>query len=467
MTAKKRLEAREASLLVLSRIADEGAFVNLALAQVLPRVPDRRDRSLAAEITYGVTAHRSTLDWMISKVTGRQVDRLDRPLPDILRIGFYQLYYLDRVPPAAAVHSTVELVKKSRKKALVPFVNGVLRGALRNSPSLQEFLRKNKEAATSDAAFLALAYAHPEWMVQRWLGRFGPVQTEALLAANNRQAPVTLRTNTLKTSRGELLEALAQAGLTAEASRITPEGVILAPGGQLADLELYRQGWCQIQGESAMLVSRILAPRQGERVLDGCSAPGGKTTHLAQLMQNKGEIIALDIYPHRLELVLANCRRLGVVNVRPLCLDVREVASASLGTFDRILLDVPCSGCGVIRRKPDLKWRRQEQELGTLAAVQRDMLKAVSNVLRPGGILVYSTCTNEPEETGEVIASFLEGNPAFRAEDIRSFLPEVWRETAGPAGAHLYPHVHCMDGFFICRLKKRMTAFPDCQSSLT
>jgi 16S rRNA (cytosine967-C5)-methyltransferase len=454
VTAKKRLEAREASLLALSRIADEGAYVNLALAQVLPEVADRRDRSLAAEITYGVTAHRSTLDWMISKVTGRQVDKLDRPLPDILRIGLYQLYYLDRVPPAAAVHSTVELVKKSRKRALAPFVNGVLRGALRNSPSLQEFLRKNKEAVTSETASLALAYAHPEWLVQRWLGRFGPVQTEGLLAANNRQAPVTLRTNTLKVSRKDLLEELAKSGLTAEASRITQEGVTVAQGGRLTGLDIYRHGWFQIQGESAMLVSRIMDPRPDERVLDGCSAPGGKTTHLAQLMENKGEITALDIYPHRLELVLANCRRLGVEIIRLQCLDIREIALASSGTFDRILLDVPCSGCGVIRRKPDLKWRRQEQDLTNLAAVQRDMLLAASNVLRPGGVLVYSTCTNEPEETEEVIASFLEGNPAFCAEDIRSFLPEAWRETTGPAGVQLYPHIHCVDGFFICRIRR-------------
>lgn len=449
----KKLEAREASLLALSRITEEGAFINLALAEVLLRVPDRRDRSLAAEITYGVTAHRSTLDRMISRATGREVDRLDKPLPNILRIGFYQLYYLDRVPRAAVVHSTVELVKKSRKRALASFVNGVLRGALRSIPSLQDFLQNNEEA-TSEAACLAIEYAHPEWLVKRWLQRFGSAQATALLAANNKQAPVTLRTNTLKASREELLAELAQVGLTAEASRITPEGVIVAQGGRLTELELYRQGWFQIQGESAILVSRILDPRPEERVLDGCSAPGGKTTHLAQLMQNKGEIVALDIYPHRLELVLANCRRLGVKNVRPQCLDVRKIALASSGVFDRILLDVPCSGCGVIRRKPDLKWRRQEQELSTLATIQRDMVQAAAGVLRPGGVLVYSTCTNEQEETDEVIAAFLAGNPAFVSEDVSSILPEAWRDTTGPAGVHLYPHLHEVDGFFICRLRR-------------
>jgi 16S rRNA (cytosine967-C5)-methyltransferase len=451
---EKGLEAREASLLALSRISEEGAFINLALAEVLPKVPDRRDRSLAAEITYGVTAHRSTLDRIINRVTGRQVDKLDKPLPDVLRIGFYQLYYLDRVPPPAAVHATVELVKKSRKKVLAPFVNGVLRGALRKFPTLQDFLQKNREAAPSEAASLAITYAHPEWLVKRWLERFGAAQTEALLSVNNRPAPLTLRTNTLKVNREQLLQALACAGLTAEAGRITPESVVLTAAGRVADLEPYRQGWCQIQGESAMLVSRILDPLAGERVLDGCSAPGGKTTHLAQLMQNKGEIVALDIYRHRLELVLANCRRLGVEIVRPHCLDVREIPLASSGTFDRILLDVPCSGCGVIRRKPDLKWRRQEQDFAALAAVQSAMVQAAAQTLRPGGVLVYSTCTNEPEETDEVIAAFLAGNPAFIAEDVRSFLPEAWRETTGSAGVHLYPHIHGVDGFFICRLRR-------------
>jgi 16S rRNA (cytosine967-C5)-methyltransferase len=451
---EKGLEAREASLLALSRISEEGAFISLALAEVLPKVPDRRDRSLAAEITYGVTAHRSTLDWMISRVTGRRVDSLDKPLPDILRIGFYQLYYLDRVPPPAAVHSTVELVKKSRKKALAPFVNGVLRGALRKFSSLQDFLQKNREAAPSEAASLALTYAHPEWLVKRWLERFGTAQTEALLSANNRPAPLTLRTNTLKVSREHLLQALASAGLTAEAGRITPESVVLTAGGRVTDLEPYRQGWCQIQGESAMLVSRILAPRPGESVLDGCSAPGGKTTHLAQLMQNKGEIVALDIYPHRLALVEANCRRLGVSTVRTLNRDVRDLSVESAGTFDRILLDVPCSGCGVIRRKPDLKWRRQEHYFAALAAVQSAMLQAAAQTLRPGGILVYSTCTNEPEETDGVVTAFLQGNPAFVSEDVRSFLPDGWREATGSAGVHLFPHIHGVDGFFICRLRR-------------
>ncbi|MBS3948870.1 MAG: 16S rRNA (cytosine(967)-C(5))-methyltransferase RsmB [Dethiobacter sp.] len=443
---KRKLEAREASMLALTRVA-EGAFINLALAEVLPSVPDQRDRRLAAEIAYGVTTYKSTLDWLIEQVAGRSVAKLDKPLPDILRIGFYQLFYLDRVPQAAAVHTTVELVKKSKKRALAPFVNGVLRGALRKKNSLTWPEREQDEVA-----FLSLRYAHPEWLVKRWLKRFGAQVAEALLAANNRPAPVSLRVNTLKITREGLLAALAGEGVAAAESGITSEGVLLQTGGQLTGLDAYRQGWCQIQGESAMLVSRALDPQPGERVLDACSAPGGKTTHLAQLMQNKGEIVALDIYPHRLALVENNCRRLGVAIVRTALRDARESPGTQIGQFDRILLDVPCSGFGVIRRKPDLKWRRQEAELAELATLQRTMLRATATVLRPDGSIIYSTCTNEPEETEDVVASFLAEHPAFRAEDIRPYLPEPWRESAGSAGVHLYPHLHGVDGFFICRL---------------
>jgi 16S rRNA (cytosine967-C5)-methyltransferase len=204
-----------------------------------------------------------------------------------------------------------------------------------------------------------------------------------------------------------------------------------------------------------MLTSRILDPAPGEHVLDGCSAPGGKTTHLAQLMENQGKIVALDIYPHRLALVEANCRRLGIDIVRTECLDAREATGERFGLFDRILLDVPCSGFGVIRRKPDLKWRRKEEDIKELAIVQKAVLNAAAKILKPGGIIVYSTCTNEPEETDEVITSFLSSHSEFGIVPPDSYLPESWYST-GEHGIHLYPHIHKVDGFFIARLQKKL-----------
>ncbi|MBS4022479.1 MAG: 16S rRNA (cytosine(967)-C(5))-methyltransferase RsmB [Dethiobacter sp.] len=445
---KKKLDAREASLLALKRVEEDGAFVNLALTEVLfGKDIDPRDRRLAAEISYGVITYKLTLDWMISHAAGRPVDKIDKPLLNILRIGFYQLFYLDRIPAAAACHSAVELTKKSKKGALAPFVNGVLRGALRKKDSLPWPKREDDEAA-----YLTLVYSHPGWLVKRWLARLGAKETEALLAANNRYAPLTLRTNTLKTTRSELLLLLGEQGLKVRPGELVPESIILEAGGRLDDIVQHRQGYFMVQGESAMLTSRVLEPQPGERVLDCCSAPGGKTAHIAQLMDNQGEIEALDIYPHRLELVEANCRRLGVNIVNSICADARDISCLERGSFDRVLLDAPCSGLGVIRLKPDIRWRRQERDIHELASVQAVMLKEAAQATRPGGVLVYSTCTNEPEETDLVIESFLKGHPRFRADSAKPYLPESVKGAMGRTGVHLYPHLHNADGFFICRL---------------
>lgn len=442
-------DAREASLLALQRV-EEGAFVNLALAEVLSAATmDPRDKGLAAEITYGVTSYRLTLDWMISQVSGRPVEKLDSLILHLLRIGFYQLFYLDRVPAPAAVHATVELVKRGKKRGLAPFVNGVLRGALRKKDTLPWPKREQDEAG-----FLALRYAHPRWLVQRWLARYGFEETEALLAANNRPAPLTVRANTLRTDRDGLLASLAAEGIEAAPIADVPDGVLLKSSGRLTEIAAYQQGLFQVQGESAMLTSRILAPLPGENVLDGCSAPGGKTTHLAQLMDNRGTILALDIYPHRLELVTANCRRLGVDNVRTRCLDAREITPEKIGLFDRVMLDVPCSGFGVIRRKPDLKWRRREEDIAELARTQKGMIDAAVSVLKPGGALLYSTCTNEPEETDDVVSHALQEHKNLSAGDVSAALPPQWRTDIGNFGIHLLPHRHEVDGFFISLLHR-------------
>jgi 16S rRNA (cytosine967-C5)-methyltransferase len=445
---KQKLGAREAGLLTLTRVEEDGAFVNLALAQVLDRHSlEPRDRKLATQLAYGVITYRLALDWLISQAAGRPVGKIDKHIVNILRLGFYQLFYLDRIPAAAACHTTVELVKKGKKKGLAPFVNGVMRGALRKKNQLPWPDRDKDEAV-----FLSLMYSHPLWLVTRWIARLGSTETEALLAANNKPALPSARTNTLKLTREELLVRLAEEGVQAGISELVPEGVLPEANGRLSALEAYRRGYLHVQGESAMLTARILDPQPGDRVLDGCSAPGGKTTHLAQLMDNQGEIIALDIFPHRIKLVEANCRRLGVRNVRTTCLDVREATAAQLGTFYRILLDVPCSGFGVIRNKPDLKWRRKEEDILALAGVQKEILRSSAALLRPGGTMVYSTCTNEPEETDAVITWFLANNPGFSVNNPSLKLPDTRGQ--GPLGVHLYPHIHGVDGFYICSMTR-------------
>jgi 16S rRNA (cytosine967-C5)-methyltransferase len=451
MEHKVKRNAREASLEALLRIEQDQAFSNMALGEVLAESRmDPRDKGLASEITYGVISYRLALDWMISHVARRPAASLDTLILLILRIGFYQLFYLDRIPAPAAVHSTVELAKRGKKKALSPFVNGVMRGALRQKDTLPW-----PDRTEDQAAYLSLRYSHPRWLVERWLLRYGSGETEKLLAANNRPAPVTARTNTLRIGRDALLETLAGEGVSALPSPIVPEGVIFSSGGPVGGLRAFRQGLLQIQGESAMLASLLLSPQPGERVLDGCSAPGGKTTHLAQLMENHGEILALDIHPHRLELVEANCRRLGIGIVQTACLDAGDASPEQLGLFDRVLLDVPCSGFGVIRRKPDIKWRRRESDIAALADVQYRMVKAAASVLKPGGRLLYSTCTNEPEETNHVVSRAVAEIPGLSFCPFPKALPAAWSRDGETHGLHLLPHSHGVDGFFLSLLQRR------------
>jgi len=449
MAVKKKLDARTAALLALTKIEDEGTFTNLALSDVFANYKlDVRDKGLATEITYGVVTYKLTLDWLIAHITGRPAKKLDRPVLVVLRIGFYQLFYLDRIPAAAIVHTTVELVKKTKKRALAPFVNGVMRGALRQKNKLPWPSRQ-----TDLITYLAITYSHPPWMVRRWLERMTEVETEALLKANNAVPELSLRVNTLRTQRAQLLACLAQDALDVRPSQIVPEGILLTKSGQLTLHPAYQKGLFQLQSESAMLVSRILDPVPGSKVLDVCSAPGGKTTHLAALMQNQGEIIALDIFAHRLQLVELNAKRLGVEIIKTKLLDAQLLTPDHFGLFDHILLDVPCSGLGVIRRKPDIKWRRKEEEITDLAQTQKNILAKAAGVLKRGGSLVYSTCTNEPEETTDVIRDFLAKNPQFKLVEISSYLPEKWQKESIDLGFQLYPHLHGVDGFYIAKLQ--------------
>lgn len=441
--------ARRAALAALERVENEGAYVNLAIAEVLAKSRlSPADRRLATEIAYGTVSRRLTLDWLVETAAGRPLSKIDKTVLNILRIGFYQVYFLDRVPPSAACNTSVELAKELRR-GLAPFVNGVLRGALRRFRELPL-----PDGEKDPVGYLSLKHAHPPWLVERWIKRLGFAETELLLEANNSPAPVSLRANALKTTPRDLQRLLAREGFETRPSEMAPEGLVLTGGGNIQQAEAFRQGLFQIQGESAMLVSRVLAPAPGQSVLDCCSAPGGKTTHIAELMGNSGEILALDIHEHRLKLVEANSRRLGINIIRTACLDARDLSALKPRQFDRILLDVPCSGFGVLRRKPDLKWRRSPEDIVKLAGLQLRMLSEAAARLAPGGIMVYSTCTNEPEETEQVIERFLEAHPGFETEDMKAQLPEKLHD-GDTRFLHIYPHKHDADGFFVCRIKRR------------
>ena len=423
------------------------------------------DRALAFELVYGVLRHAITLDWRLDHLSRKPMARLPLNVATILRVAAYQLLYLDRVPDSAAVNEAVKLIRKQPGHDWGGLVNAILRNLIREpAPPLPDSTVAPIEA-------LSLTYACPTWMVERWIKAFGIDQAEILCRKTLEIPPMTLRTNTLRCSRKQLLDRLEAEGIAAQETSVGPEGVMLEKCGNPGQLSVIQDGWCYIEDEAAQLIPPLLDPQPGEHVLDACAAPGGKTSHLAQLMQNQGTIIALDRQPERLLRLKANCKRLGIRIVQTHECDVVTnwpIAQSGKANkpfssshflaqpFDRILVDAPCSGLGVLRRNPEGKMLKQFSTIEQSHAIQRQILDRVCHLLRPGGILVYSACSIEPEETTEVISAFCQKHPDFQPEPVTPWVPTTGLSLVTDYG-HLYTAFQSftMDGFFACRLLKR------------
>lgn len=413
---------------------------------------DVRDRALALELVYGVLRRQNTLDWRLDYVATKPMAKLPARVRIALRLGAYQVLHLDRIPPAAAVNASVALVKTGDLSAHWPgFVNAVLRALIRRpAPPLPD-------PVTDPVRALSIQHACPEWLVERWIARLGLAGAERLCRATTVIPPLTIRTNTLRISRDALAAQLARLGHDVRPTRVSPVGLILDKGGAVTELPLFRDGAFYVEDEAAQLIPLILDPQPGETVLDVCAAPGGKTTHVAALMRNRGEIIAVDRTAARLRLLKDNCRRLGVDIVRPLCTDATALATSPLRgrLFDRILVDAPCSGLGVLRRHPEGKWRKGPSTLSRHQALQRRLLEAVSRLLRPGGILVYSTCSSEPEENELMINQFCSARTEFRRESVAAWLPRQGSSLVTSLGdLSTASNDDSMDMFYAARLRK-------------
>jgi 16S rRNA (cytosine967-C5)-methyltransferase len=410
------------------------------------------DRGLCQEITYGVVRWQAALDWLIArKTSGRE----QKPaLQNLLRLGLYQIFWLDRIPDHAAVHETVELAKQNGFGAQAGFVNAVLRGYLREQDETRKLLDGLKTSQP------ALGWSHPEWLVARWQKRWGVEKTAALLEWNNTPPKTFARVNTLKTDAGKLLEKWREENVEydfvcsggrqtaaflveVESSGFLPKAATLEnlvfelkSHPPLNSLVSFRDGWFYIQDPGTLLAVCQLGAQPGETILDFCAAPGGKTTFVAQLMNNQGRIVAQDISEERLKWIQENCQRLGVTCVeglerrfptRPVGVQASACApdmlKHELQQFDRVLVDAPCSNTGVMRRRVDLRWRIRPEEIERLRAVQFDLLKRAAIQVKPGGVLVYSTCSLEPEENGEVVKQFLSDHGDFKLEAERELLP--------------------------------------------
>jgi 16S rRNA (cytosine967-C5)-methyltransferase len=385
------------------------------------------DRALCQELVYGVVRWQVTLDWLI----GRKTDgREQKPgLQNLLRLGLYQIFWLDRIPDHAAVHETVELAKHDGFALQAGFVNAVLRGYLREAAETQKLLAGLKTSQP------ALGWSHPEWLVARWQKRWGAEQTARLLEWNNTPPKTFARVNTLKTEAGALLEKWREENVeydSVQRGQLEENLVFeLKSHPPLASLESFRQGWFYVQDPGTLLAACQLGAQPGETILDFCAAPGGKTTFIAQLMNNRGRIVAQDISEERLKLIRENCARLGVTCVEPTLPSTLNPLPGQSGAttgqpstaFDRILVDAPCSNTGVMRRRVDLRWRLQPEEIERLHAAQLALLKQAASKLKPVGVLIYSTCSLEPEENQEVVKQFLHEHANYKLESERELLP--------------------------------------------
>jgi len=448
-----QISARELALKVLELVEEEDAYANLALNQVLEEYrPGKLDRAFATELTYGTLRSLNTLDWVLAQFIKKPLKSQTAAIRNILRLGVYQLMFMDRVPPSAVCNEGAEMARRHGNPGSVGFVNGVLRNISRRAKEI-----KFPEIGHNPIEHISLRYSHPPWLVERWLRQFGPEETISLCRANNEPAPNTVRTNTLKLTRAGLAARLKEDGLTVRETVYAPEGLNIEGFFSLGSLAAFKEGLFQVQDESSMLACRTLMPRPGTRVLDSCGAPGGKTTHLAQLMENQGEILAVDIHPHKLKLIHENCSRLGINIVEGLAGDARELPEKLRGWADFVLVDAPCTGLGVLRRRPDARWRKKPDQLPAIVQLQAEILTSAARCLKAGGVLVYSTCTVTHEENLGQIADFLNRHPDFVLEDLTPFLPEGLDCEKTMAGGYLQilPHRHGMDGFFISRMRKK------------
>jgi len=441
-----KLDSRHMALKILMRCQKRTCTLDksIDMAESQLKSLSRQDRNLCNAIVFGVLRHREHLDFIIKSFSKKPFANLDILVLYILRIALFQLLFLDRIPAFAAINTSIELAKEQTNKGTAGFINAVLRNADQNHHTLAlPDLNKNL------LAHICTAHSYPNWLIKRWIRFYGGEKTLALCQSINTIPPITLRVNTLKMQRKVLGALLETQDFDVAYTNESPDGInISSPGKPVTEIEGFSQGLFQIQDEAAQLVSQILNPKPGEIVLDACAGLGGKACHIAQLMNNLGKVIAADLESHKLESLEAEARRLGIENIRVRQIDLLKATIKDFdGYFDRVLLDAPCSGLGVMRRNPDTKWKRTLKDVLRLSAQQKKMLNAAANLVKPGGILLYAVCSCEPEENEQVITAFLQKRKDYSLDTTMEGI-----KTADHF-FKTYPGQH-MDGFFAARLKR-------------
>lgn len=440
------MNIRELAFHSLVTICKDGGYSNIVVSQTIQKndLPDR-DRRFYTELVYGTLRQLNLLDWIISKLSTRKVSKLDPVCLVILRLGLYQIFGMTKIPESAACNESVKLANRFGNRGMAKFINAILRSSIRRRdeftiPSLEE----------NAVAHLALTYHQQNWLIRKWIADYGLDDTVALCAYFDSIPDLCLRTNTTRISRDELLAKLKLDGFDARPAIYSPEGIYLKGTPSINRISALKEGLAIIQDEPSQLVAHVVAPQGGDVILDVCAAPGGKTTHLAALGGPTCTVYGGDVHDHKLKLIEHNAKQLGLSNVRTMLQDGTTIGTRYAGKADKVLVDAPCSGLGVLRRKLDLRWRKKPSDLETLPTLQRKILDSASQCVKPGGILVYSTCTLNDGENAAVVTAFLKDHPEFIAENAA---PLCHVTQAGPY-VQLLPQRDHVDGFFIARLKR-------------
>lgn len=432
---------REEAFRRLMRIESEGAYIGLeGGGDVAPR-----EARQATEYVAGITRWRRRLDFILGRYYHGDFEKMELPLKVVLRIGLYDLLYLD-TPTYAAVNEAVALAKRKVRKGAGGLVNGVLRSVLRERESLP--IPDTGQPADD----LAVKLSHPTWMVRRWLDRYGQAGTTALLEWNNTRPEFGIRVNTLKEDVGAFRSILDRHGVEWEPGRYLPYFVRVKSVRPLLEHRLLQDGLCAVQDESAGLLLRLLDPQPGERIVDACAAPGGKALHAAQLMRDEGDVVAVDVHEGRLRLVEHAAEQQGVTIIRTVAADARQFDGGWEGRADRVLVDAPCTGLGVLAKRADLRWRRRPEDLAELVHLQEEILEAAARLVRPGGILVYGTCTIEPDENERRANAFSESHPKFLLEPADAYVPDTLVTSHGYYAT--FPPKDGIDGAFGARFRR-------------
>jgi 16S rRNA (cytosine967-C5)-methyltransferase len=441
-------DARSLALQTLLAV-HKGAFTDIALDRTHNKhsLPDT-DRRFLTELVYGCVRRLRTLDTLIDQLAKKPAHKQPPELRATLHLGLYQLRYLTHIPPSAAVNTTVGLAKANKFSGLSGFVNGLLRQYLRLSEHQDPL-----QLPTDPIQRLGMLHSYPDWIVETWIHEIGLEQTEQLCIALNQPPTLDLRINPLKCDRPILQQALLTQGIESQPLPHLPQSLrLLSSPGSVRNLPGYAEGWWMVQDASAQLVAHVVNPHPGATVLDLCAAPGGKTTHLAELMQDQGEIWACDRTASRLRKVQQNCDRLQIQSIH-LCLTDSRTLPPELPMADYVLVDAPCSGLGTLHRHADARWRQTPDTVQELAQLQGELLTAANQKVKPGGVLVYSTCTLHPKENLDILTRFLETNPDWTLENPEAPASDYFAEEEGYLT--LWPHRTAMDGFFIARLRHR------------